>query len=631
MEAENTTKTETLQLENHDLFEVNNHPKEFEEQVTKYKNLTGRYSLQELAILWSVALGFIGAYVACYFLKIDYGTPLHARIMYGVFVFFNIFAAAQTFLSWARLTSKSVVRDYMFFLSISFIGAAIGNSIDYVLWVSEITAFKQSMLTNLIFIFSMLLAFPGIHFLGKVCRAKFSRQPLAYYVVIIATYAMIPLFMNPEILKILGSYGSIGHAEYFEKLGIYKEFFFGVLYSMVGGYLAAVSLFVWRTGEGKLVASARLIALGMVAMSFGCAIYAGLFALVPIEEIPSSSVNLIIAMGYVLVACGVRRTETTMKTLLALDSPRLPPALTLIELFGKSEGLAVYKRLENNIKSTLLALMKSREETQLKQEAIGELEHEIKLRKKTERDLIYAKEKAEEASKAKSEFLAMMSHELKTPLTAIKGYSELLKGDTCESIVSAGKISDVAGQIATNSDSLEAMVNGLLEFSQLESGNFAYKSEVFSLNDILPYIRSISNEHRKSARCSYDEVVPDSNIKLETDKQALQHIITNLLVNAFKFCNATNVTLEIRRSADDILIAVSDGGIGISAEDQEKIFQAFYQVSLGNKRKYRGIGLGLSIVKKMTDGLKGRISVVSELNKGSKFEVILPKVIFKES
>ncbi|MEW6709830.1 MAG: HAMP domain-containing sensor histidine kinase [Candidatus Riflebacteria bacterium] len=597
---------------------------ELKDQIEKYNILFKACSFQELAIIWSVAIGFSLAYLACYLLKIDYGTFLHGKILYFVFCSFNIFAASQAFYSWAVLSSKSVARDYMFFLSIFFIGAAMGNSIDYILWINEVTQFKQSMFTNLVFVFAMLLAFPGIHFLGQVCRVQFNRQPWIYYFLFVTTYAMIPTTMNLDIMTRIFNAGSL---ETLSAIPNLKEFLFGVLYSMTGGYLASVSLYVWQTGTGKLVYSARLIALGMVAMSFGCAIYAGLFPKVPILEIPSNPVNMIIAMGYVLVACGVRRTQATIKILLALDTNKLPPAITLTELFGESEGLAVYRRLENNIKTTITELMKSREETQQKQEAIGELEREIKLRQKTEEQLLLAKERAEDASKAKSEFLAMMSHELKTPLTAIKGYSALLRSGSLQKLYESGKIAEIASQIESSSDTLKAMVEGLLEFSQLESGNYNYVKEVFLIQDLLPFIRSISDTHKKGFNADFRELITDPLLKLEADKPSIQHIISNLLVNAFKFSNGTPVTLEISKVGKDLVIVVTDDGIGISKEQQEKIFDAFYQVSLGTNRKYGGIGLGLSIVKKLVSGLNGEIRVESKLGSGSRFEVVLPGLV----
>jgi signal transduction histidine kinase len=260
----------------------------------------------------------------------------------------------------------------------------------------------------------------------------------------------------------------------------------------------------------------------------------------------------------------------------------------------------------------------------MKQEEIGQLEQEIHLRKKTENELLIAKARAEEASRAKSEFLALISHELKTPLTVIRGYSALLKNKSLEKIVESQKIAGVASEIEENSYFLEKMVNDLLEFSRLESGSLKYEKEIFTLAEILNFIRSISTTHQKTSECEYIELIPDESLKIQANRQAVEQIIANLLVNAFKFCNKTSVTLELKKEAENLKIVVADKGIGIPPELHEKIFESFYQVSLGTRKKYGGIGLGLSIVKKLVSGLNGKISLESTPGQGSRFEVILP-------
>ena len=600
---------------------------ELNEQIARYQDFSSRCFWQEIAIVITLVISFALAYILCHMGGIEYGTFLHGKILYGVFVFFNIYAASQAFYSWAVLGNKSVTRDYMFFWASSFVGAALGNSIDFALWANNSVPFKQNVLTNLIFVFSLILSFPGIHFLAQVCQVKISRQPALYFLPFVFTFAIIPAYMNLDIIRSIINAASI---ESINRIPHLKEFFFGVFYSLVGGYLSALSLYIWQTGKGRLVHSARLIAIGTVIFSFGCSIYAGMFPSAKLLDIPANPSHILIALGYVLVALGIRRSEKTVKALMMLESNRLPAAITLAEFFGETEGLAVYKRLESNVRETLLELMKSREETQLKQEEIGQLEQEVRLRKQTEHELMIAKERAEEASRAKSEFLALMSHELKTPLTAIKGYSALLKDKTLEKLTESKKIANVASEIEVNANHLAEMVNDLLEFSRLEGGCFKYEKDVFRLSEILGYIRSISATHQKTSACQYTEIIPDENIELDANRQVLQQIITNLLINAFKFCNKTNVTLEIKKSASasgDLLIVVSDNGIGIAEDQQSKIFEAFYQVSLGTKRKYSGIGLGLSIVKKLVTWLDGKINLDSAPGKGSRFEITLPVIV----
>lgn len=628
MDFERTCHPESLQLQNEEALSFagfsDQGKTDLNEQMARYHDFSTRCFLQEMAVVITVLVCFALGYLLCFLTGLEYGTFLHGKILYAVFVFFNVYAAGQAFYSWATITSKSIARDYIFFWAVAFTGAALGNSIDYLLWVSETALFKQNLLTNLIFVFSLILSFPGIYFLAQVCQVKITRQPILYFLPLVITFAIIPIYMNLEMLRSIFNAGSI---ENIGKIPNLKEFLFGVLYSLVSGYISSVGLFIWQTGKGRLIHSAQLIGVGTIIFSFGCSIYAGLFPSLPLLHIPGNPVHILIALGYVLVALGLRRTQKTIQTLLHIEEDRLPPVVTLTEIFGENEGLAVYKRLENHIRATLLELMKSREETQLKQEEIGLLEHEILLRKATEHELLIAKERAEEASRAKSEFLALMSHELKTPLTAIKGYSALLKDKTLEKLIESQKIASVAGEIEVNSNHLEQMVNDLLEFSQLESGNIKYEKEIFSLNEILNYIRSISNTQQRTCNCQYTEIIPDESVKIEANRLVLQQIITNLLVNAFKFCNQTSVTLEIKRSASDLMIVVSDKGIGISEDHQQKIFDAFYQVSLGTKRKYGGIGLGLSIVKKLVTWLNGNINLKSTPDQGSRFEVVLPVVV----
>jgi len=459
---------------------------------------------------------------------------------------------------------------------------------------------------------------------NQVHEEKITRQPVMYFLPLAITFAVIPTYMNYEIIRSILDAGNIMNISRIPNI---KEFLFGIFYALVGGYLSSLSLFIWQTGKGRLVHSARLIAVGTVIFSFGCAVYAGLFPSIPLLDIPGNPVHVPIALGYVLVALGLRRTENTIKFLMNPESDRLPPVTTLVEIFGETEGLAVYKRLESSIRAAMLELSKSREETQLKKEEISQLEQEISLRKKTENELVIAKNRAEEASRAKSEFLTMVSHELKTPLTVIRGYSALLKNKTLEKLVESQKITGVACEIEENSKHLEKMVNDLLEFSRLESGSLKYEKEIFTLAEPLNFIRSISAAHQQTSECRYTEIIPDESVKIEASRQAVEQIIANLLVNAFKFCDRTSVTLELKKENHNLVIAVSDKGIGIPDDLQEKIFEAFYQVSLGTKRKFGGIGLGLSIVKKLVDGLNGKISLKSASGQGSRFEVVLPVVV----
>lgn len=574
------------------------------------------FSSYELGFLCFSLCCFLASYIVCHLAGVTYSSPMHARILYAVFVLLNIIAAAICFFAWIKIPSRSLVRDATLFLTISVVCAATGNLIDFLFWIFNIVLFKQSVFTNLFFIFAILCALPGVHLLGKLCRVEFDRQPIYYYLGTIAVSLSIPLLMNPGILKATGKQANP------------KEVMFGLVYSIGIGYLASISLFLWKQAQGRLYHSARLVSLGCFMLSVGCSIYAGLFIGINIEEIPSHPVHIIIALGYIFVALGLRHTELIINTIFNRQD-NLPPSLPLIEIFGPSQGMAVYKKMETSIKATLEELLRSKAEGEIKQRIIGELETEVKLRKETERALIFEKEKAEEANKTKSQFLAMMSHELKTPLTAIKGYGQILSTTTGPaSTLSSEKVHEIAGQIVINSNHLQNMIDGILRFSQLENGSFNYNIENFNLAEVLDYIDSLLLQ-QQFPMANFTVRIPERNLILHTDRLSLQHIIVNLLTNAFKFCREGNIVLAIRRSGADLFVSVEDNGVGIAPGHLSSIFEAFYQVSHGNKRKFGGTGLGLSVVKKLTEDLKGKITVDSEPDKGSTFEVILPGIVIE--
>ncbi|GAB4275489.1 MAG: hypothetical protein Kow0029_16690 [Candidatus Rifleibacteriota bacterium] len=587
------------------------------ENLKTYQILTQNFTKYEIAFAYLTVFLFVAAYFTTSFFDIRYASLLHARILYAVFVSINVLAAIASLLSWNKIPSRCLVKDAMLFFTISMLSAAIGNTIDYIFWLTEIAVFKRSVFTNLFFIFAILFAMPGVHLLGRACRVEFSKQSFIYYLAIVFVYMLIPTIMNSSNLSNIQDFSNL------------KEFVFGTLYAVGIGYLAAVSIHVWRTARGRLVYSARLICLGLIAMSFGCSIYAGLFPNIPPAEIPSSPVHIIIALGYVFSALGIKRTESTINTIFNLKQTKLPPWFALVEIFGKNEGMEVYKRLEENIKTTMRELVKTKGESHKRLVAIEELEREIQMRKKAELELIAAKEKAEEANSAKTEFLAMMSHELKTPLTAIKGYGDLLSGPNFNK-VNSEKLLEVARQIAVNANILHGMIDGILNFSQLESGQFSLRKENFKLQEILEVVQNIAKDRRTEA-VKFIENIPDPQLELSTDRFAIQQIIVNLVTNAFKFCSEGKIILEIRQSGEkDILIAVQDTGIGIPSDELDRIFDAFYQVSQGTKRKFGGTGLGLSIVKRITQELNGKIEIDSQPGKGTRIEVFLPETVMEK-
>jgi signal transduction histidine kinase len=235
--------------------------------------------------------------------------------------------------------------------------------------------------------------------------------------------------------------------------------------------------------------------------------------------------------------------------------------------------------------------------------------------------------KAEQANKAKSEFLAKMSHEFRTPLNAIIGYSELIK----EEMESETENIEDLDRIHTAAQHLLSLVNDILDISKIEAGKMELHIETF---DIRKMIEDVLNTVRNQVEKNRNHLIlecPDTPGAMTSDPVKFKQILLNLLGNSAKFTHSGKVMLEVSRNggrgADWIQVRVKDTGIGISPEDQKKLFQIFSQADGSTTRKYGGTGLGLAITKRFATMLGGDILVESSLGKGSIFELRLPATI----
>jgi signal transduction histidine kinase/ActR/RegA family two-component response regulator len=227
------------------------------------------------------------------------------------------------------------------------------------------------------------------------------------------------------------------------------------------------------------------------------------------------------------------------------------------------------------------------------------------------------------ANSLKSEFLANMSHELRTPLNAIIGFSELLLEPEF-GLLSEDQRSHV-GDILSSGRHLLELINDILDLSKIEAGKMSLSVESF---DLAPAVEEATALLRvEAARKTIDmtsEVDADTT-EVRADRSKIKQIMYNLLSNAVKFTHpGGKVALRASRSEDFVRIEVTDTGIGIGEEDQERIFQAFTQVDGSYARKYQGTGLGLTLVKKFVEMHGGRVQVRSRVGEGSTFTVIIP-------
>lgn len=241
-----------------------------------------------------------------------------------------------------------------------------------------------------------------------------------------------------------------------------------------------------------------------------------------------------------------------------------------------------------------------------------------------EQDLEMAKNEAEAANRAKSTFLANMGHELRTPLTVIISYSEMLLLSQDQ-----GKASERVQHILDSSKLLLGIINNVLDYSRIEAGGITFAPEKI---DLPLLVMELTSNVRPLMDKNHNVLLVDSVIEnagsIFADRIRLKQILSNLIDNAAKFTQNGRVNISVQRLAapqgDQVVFEITDTGIGIPSDQLETIFEPFMQVDSSTTRKYSGSGLGLPISNRLCEMMGGKISVQSELDKGSTFTVRLP-------
>ena len=230
----------------------------------------------------------------------------------------------------------------------------------------------------------------------------------------------------------------------------------------------------------------------------------------------------------------------------------------------------------------------------------------------------------EAIDRQKSDFVSMVSHELRSPVTSIIGYLELL-GDGSYGALTAPQV-DALGVVARNAARLEQLIADLMTMSQLETGSHARLQSVPV--DIATVVRNVTTSMQPIMARRHQPFTLHVDDQLGTvagDERQLEHVVTNLLTNASKFTpEGGEIEVRLRQSRDQILIAVSDTGIGIPVEDLSKVFQRFYRGSGEDVASVPGTGLGLSIVRGIVTRHGGDVSIESEVGVGTTVTLALP-------
>ncbi len=254
--------------------------------------------------------------------------------------------------------------------------------------------------------------------------------------------------------------------------------------------------------------------------------------------------------------------------------------------------------------------------------------HDITEKIKTRKELVIAKERAEESDRLKTSFLANMSHEIRTPMNAILGFSQLL---SIPEISEEDKTSYL--ETITNSGKhLLRLIDDIISISQIEAGIININYESISTEKILLSIHKLFTLHaeEKGLSFSYHNLIPVENSLVSTDPRRLQQILINLISNALKFTNTGSIEFGCNLVDDNIEFYVKDTGIGIKKGDEEIIFERFMQSEQENDILYGGTGIGLSISKAIVELLGGRIWVVTNCEKGSEFRFTIPATNYTE-
>jgi signal transduction histidine kinase len=226
-------------------------------------------------------------------------------------------------------------------------------------------------------------------------------------------------------------------------------------------------------------------------------------------------------------------------------------------------------------------------------------------------------------SAMKNEFVSNVSHELRTPLSSIRVFGEFLRRGRVDD---PDKVREYGTYIESESRRLTQLINNILDFSRIESGRRVYNFEPADIEEILAgTLASFSVRLRdKGFDISYqgpDEPLPE----IEVDANAIDRAVANLLDNAVKYSDGDR-RIEVALASDggELSISVSDHGIGIPRDELERIFERFHRVSTGLVHDVKGTGLGLSLVRHIADAHGGRVTVESELGRGSTFTIHLP-------
>ncbi|EFK11420.1 ATPase/histidine kinase/DNA gyrase B/HSP90 domain protein [delta proteobacterium NaphS2] len=243
----------------------------------------------------------------------------------------------------------------------------------------------------------------------------------------------------------------------------------------------------------------------------------------------------------------------------------------------------------------------------------------------TTKDLAAANERLKELDQLKNEFISTVSHELRTPLTSVRALAEILHSNPD---LDADRYQKFTGIIITESERLSRLIDDVLNFQKIKSGKTQWEFTETDMGEIIEDSVVSTGQLVHDNHIDLTLLLPEEKVYASVDRDRLIQVMINLLSNAVKFCDTDQGRIEIGLSREQNLIRVTvkDNGIGISAADQEFIFEEFRQIKDSSKRKPFGTGVGLTISRHIIEAHKGKIWVESEPGRGAKFVFTIPVV-----
>jgi PAS domain S-box-containing protein len=247
---------------------------------------------------------------------------------------------------------------------------------------------------------------------------------------------------------------------------------------------------------------------------------------------------------------------------------------------------------------------------------------DITERKVAEEKLKKYSEDLEKSNTSKDKFFSIISHDLRNPFNSLLGFSELLANNIED--LTEDEVKESAKSLHRTATNLFNLLTNLLEWSRLQTGNFSYDKSEFSLGGLLNHVVSIYSDSLEAKNLQLIKG-PDCNITISADQNMIESAIRNLVSNAIKFTRVGGaITVGCRISGDNAEIFVSDTGVGISSDDQERLFKIEKQFSTEGTKNEKGTGFGLLLCKELVEKNNGSIKVESEKDKGSTFIISLP-------